>query len=347
MTKTVEDAVDFLLGLSANYNTMPRRDTPRLSMRDREVLNSIRTQSWWNSQPITEKQQALVNRIVGKYLMLLKLHQWPVDDLIQPQWRTPVTKSVSATSWILDYDADRDQFAIAFPYEKNLHSLLNYLSRDEVVFVDRLEYIKDSEASYWRLQNGLQARRLINYLLMRYNWYYETGVKQAAGVTEDFQEPVASYVNGSWRLLYAADSLAARVSDIAQSDLTLVQQAFWISETGVILDHTVRNALRPWLTANQTAMLCDSQPTVKIDQVPDLIRLIDLVAHRPIYVVINRYDATFTTDLEKMSDVQCVKSTDRLPQRADMIPWVIHYQSVVQSPWCSSGVVKQVLISKV
>jgi len=63
--------------------------------------------------------------------------------------------------------------------------------------------------------------------------------------------------------------------------------------------------------------------------------------------VINRYDATFTTDLEKMSDVQCVKSTDRLPQRADMIPWVIHYQSVVQSPWCSSGVVKQVLISKV
>ena len=44
---------------------MPRRDTPRLSMRDREVLNSIRTQSWWNSQPITEKQQALVNRIDG------------------------------------------------------------------------------------------------------------------------------------------------------------------------------------------------------------------------------------------------------------------------------------------
>ena len=108
--QTVEDAVDFLLSLSGNYCTMPKRDQPRLSMQDRKVLEDIRGRSWHANQGLTQKQRNLVQQLVGKYLLLLKVHKWPVDDLLDPQWRSPLAEPIVYHNWSVEYDAEKDCF---------------------------------------------------------------------------------------------------------------------------------------------------------------------------------------------------------------------------------------------
>lgn len=356
MTKkvTVEDTVDFLIALSVNYSRIPQpTDNPRLSLADRKILENIRHYGWYGQdRGVTQKQRNLVLKILSKYLLLLKLHQWPMDDLLEPVWSSNLAAEILQHIHQVEFNSESNQYKLVFPYHKPTMSLLRQL-HDDNYFLDDIQYVEDDHS--WLIENGLQGRQLLKTLMKRDRYWCDELTRDQLNQLDTELVPTVSYLNGNWKIRNAQGNLLSKFDQIINTDDTVLRQTLLLRETGVIFDHTVKNVLRQWLTVDQLPLVCDPDPVIKSNQVKSLISLINQVNLWPVVLVTNKWDRGFSTDLELVPEwtkIRCPKPqgltwdilqeypsmliTSDVVYKTDMpanylVPWMIHYKRQVNT----------------
>jgi hypothetical protein len=333
---TVEETVDFLLKNPA------RR---LLEVKDIKLLVDLRRQTWWsNLATITTRQQELVLNIVSKYLLVLKSHNWPVDELVEPQWKTPVRQSRTNNTWTIELDQDRGVFVLAFPYDTDMIRLMRSLESYPTM-IDKVVYHKESVS--WLVDNGVQGRNFLQSLLRhRTNWQVPNAVYQTIMQT-DRQWPLIRYINGQWHCDYASESFQQAMQNIVQQDLSILATAVRLCSLQPEFDYTVHNVLKNWLRASQIEWLLDTQTTVELAQFDQLIEMIQQVDLWPAIICDNKYNKLMlheqisntapTQPLSAVSPDQIQSTTgflttrdtelDRYQLNNQRVPWIIYSPS--------------------
>jgi hypothetical protein len=264
---TVEQTVDFLLSHS-----------DQLLRSDAQVLCDIRHRTWWMGNPITSLQTTKVQSIISRYLLILKNQGWPIQDLYPPVWSTPVRDSI-VVEWSITWDSEQDRWILQFPYNKELLRLVRHLS-DHLRMYDSLVY--DAGRHSWYLQNGVQSRKLLQ-LLLKQNFPWQCTLELRKQLSQDTETPpTVSYLNGGWKFTEVPEILAPILNQIISRDLPPLQTALALADHAVTFDHRARNYLKNWITADQVGMLCDHDPVITVNQIPDLQNLISQVNVWPV-----------------------------------------------------------------
>lgn len=277
---TVEQAVNLLLQNPA------RR---MLDVKDIKLLVDIRRQTWWHrTATITKRQQDLVLSTVSKYLLVLKTHQWPIDDLLEPQWSTKVRESVPRNCWSVELTDG--EFKLTFPYNSDIVRLLRDV-QNYTTMVDLVDY--HSDLVYWTVQNGVQGRQLLQHLLKHCsNWQIKPEVYREIMRT-DTDWPVVKYINGEWRCDYASDAFQQAFAQIIQQDLSVPATVVRLCSLQPEFDHTVQHVLKSWLRPNQIEWLLDKQATVTAAQLPSLIEMTQVVDLWPVVLCDSKYNSGY------------------------------------------------------
>lgn len=336
---TVEQTVDAILKPPMRQHVLePHRKT----------LEDIRSKTWWPGRPITQKQQNLVYKLVSNYLLLLKQHKWPVDDLLNPVWSCEVVQSASKHQWEITFDEQTEMFAVRFPYLEQLVKTVRSIA-DSPVMMDSVSWSGKDNA--WLMQDGIQSRQLLRYLLTQSPyWIVEHNVRQRI-FEESAQVPVIRYINGEWSVVNACPTLRDRVEQIAQQELGMVKTMYELSTLQTQFDHTVRNSLRSWLTPQQIELLCEPYPIIQQDCLHELAALIEQVDLWPVAFVQSPSSRSlscklpFTTHVEtscyNQADIGSRDSLTRILSRPGkqeirfapyaIVPWVNKLE--VKVPW--------------
>jgi hypothetical protein len=274
MPITVEDTVAHLLKPPLVHH---------VESSDRKTLTDIRAKTWWANKPITVKQQNLVCKLVSRYLLLLKQHKWPVDDLLDPRWDTPVSDPPALNNWQAEYNHHTNQFHIRFPYSQSLSRLLRNITSSPFM-IDALDW--DSKESCYKIENGIQGRQVVRHLLTEPGpWFMSKETREMVYATNTDAEPTVKYINGQWQHEGVTPTLAQAIDQVLEQELDLVTMAFQLSKFEVKFDHTVRNALRPWLTDAQISILCNNTSLIEMHQLGTLTSLIEQVNQWPVLVI--------------------------------------------------------------
>lgn len=256
---------------------------PFLSKSDIKCLSDIRSRTWYSNQPITTKQQDLVCKIVSKYLLLLKQHQWPVEDLLTPFWKVESVKSSEIQNWNIRYNEETNDYLVKFPYLEECVQLFKKL-RHQTSMLDSMAW--DEKILAWRIGNGVQGRQLIQYLLTRSLPWSISKHDRAMLYANNDPAPFIQYLNGEWKCQNAQPTLLEQFDQIVQQEQGLVKTAHMLTGLKLEFDYTVKNALQSWLKPVQIDLLCNPNPVLHIDDLHDLVELIELVNTWP--VVINQ-----------------------------------------------------------
>jgi len=255
----------------------------QLDLGDRKTLTDIRAKTWWTSKPITVKQQDLICKIISRYLLLLKQHKWPVDDLFDPKWSTPVSDPPKLNNWQIEYDASTNHFLIRFPYSESHARLLRSIASSPVM-IDNLDW--DAKDSCYKIENGVQGKQVVQYLLREPgSWFMSKDTREVLYAATDIADPTVRYINGEWQCVNCTPTLAQAIAQVLEQDLDLVTTAFQLSKFEVKFDHSVKNALRPWLTDEQIALLCNNTTLIEVNQLGTLTALIEQVNQWPVLVI--------------------------------------------------------------
>lgn len=284
MPVTMEDTVDFLLNQDQNF----RLDQPRVTKKDRNLLIDIRRRSWWLSDypALSERQQQLVQSIVSRYLMLLKLHKWPVEDLVTPVWRRPARPN-EVLNYTIELNPDTQLVEIQFPYDISLIRLMRDLS-ERYQFLGQLDY--DRERRIWTALPTEQTLNLIRHLIDKGNWYRSDEITQLLKSHTVPQVPQVNYINGDWQFLNMSVHLQQLCEQVVQTDESLVTQAFDLQAHGVQLNPSVVKRLASWLQPTELGILVQSQHRVEPTRLGALVQLMEKVNRWPVVVLNNPYD---------------------------------------------------------
>jgi hypothetical protein len=274
---TVEQAVDFLLKNPA------RR---MLSYADCRTLVDVRRKTWWHHPAaISVKQQQLVMNLVSKYLLVLKTHRWPVEELADPKWSTPVKQSLTHTDWSITFNDA--WFDLQFPFDKEIIGLLKE-SRHHLAMIDRVEYQPNTVS--WMVENGVQGRQLVQHLLRsRPNWRVAPDVYRTIMHTPA-EWPVIKYINGEWQCAYTSESFQQAFAQIVQQDLSVPATVLRLCSLQPEFDHTVQHVLRNWLRPDHIEWLMDKQATASPNQLDSLIEMARVVDLWPVIICDNKYN---------------------------------------------------------
>lgn len=327
MPVTMEDTVDFLLNQDQNF----RLDQPRVSKKDLKLLRDIRLRSWWRPDypALSDRQQQLVQSIVSRYLMLLKLKKWPVEDLITPVWRKPAKPS-EALKYTIELNPITQLVEIQFPYDIALIKLMRDLS-SQYQFLGQLTY--EPERRLWTAMPTEQTLNLIRHLITKGDWYRDDEITQL--LKSQTQEPVpqVNYINGDWQFLNMSAHLQELCVQVVQTDESLVTQAFDLQAHGVQLNLSVVKRLASWLKPAELDILIHPDHEVPPTQLDSLVQLIEKVNRWPVMVLNNPYDP-FQNVLEHLS-----WSADRLiryrkpPSNLEKrVPWIVSSNSLFLRP---------------
>lgn len=339
MGATVEKAVDAILKPPMRQHVLEA---------DRKTLEDIRAKTWWTGSPITTKQQNLVYKIVSNYLLILKQHKWPVEDLLNPVWGCAVANSVSNNNWEITFDEHTEMFSVRFPYLEQMVKTVRAIA-NSMTMMDTVEWSKQNSA--WMIQDGSQARQLLRYLLTQsLHWMVDHEVRQRI-YEDNVQVPTVRYVNGEWHISNASTGLTELIAGIAGQDLGIVRTVYHMSTLQVHFDHTVKNSLRSWLTPGQIAILCEPYPVVQNDSIHEVASLIEQVDLWPVAMVQSSSSRNlsmklpFTTPVDsefyKQTNIGSAQQLNRILNTTDkkefrfapyaLVPWVNKLD--VEVPW--------------
>lgn len=323
MPATMEDTVDFLLNQDQNF----RLDQPRVTKKDRKLLLDISKRSWWMSEypALSERQQQLVQSIVSRYLMLLKLNKWPVEDLATPVWKKPA-RPTEIINYTMELNPVTQLVEIQFPYDIPLIKLMRDLS-ERYEFLGQLEY--DRERRLWTALPTEQTLNLIRHLIAKGNWYRSEEITQLLKDQTEAQVPQVNYINGDWQFLHMPEHLQDLCEQVVQTDESLVTQAFDLQAHGVQLNPSVAKRLASWLRPEELDILVQPQRGIEPVRLAALVLLMEKVNRWPVVVLNNPYDPDQNV-LEHLTwPADRLVRYRKVPQQLEhRVPWIVSASSL-------------------
>jgi len=328
MPVTMEETVDFLLNSYQNI----RLDQPRLSKKDFKLLSDVRKRSWrFEDYPaLTERQHRMVQNIVSRYLMLLRVSGWPVEDLALPVWQKPALPS-RITPRTMEFDRANQQIVFQFPYDQILIQLMRELG-NRPDFLGQLLW--HPERFCWTALLTEQTLNLVRHLIATGEWYRDEQITELLNTQQVTPVPAVSYLNGEWQFLHMSAHLQGLCEQLVQNTDAVVTQAFDLMAHGVELRSSVQHLLRTWLTPAELKLLMQTSRSMVPAHLPVLMSLIQKVNRWPLVLIYNPYDLKRQL-LEHLqwpagSQVQMyVRPPDKLTAR---VPWVICASSLYLTP---------------
>jgi hypothetical protein len=313
---TMEKTVDLLLNTHFT-TTIKKYQIPMLSISDQKILADIKSRSWGNYEypPLTRKQQILVQKIVSKYLLLLKALNWPVEELIQPIWAKPPRPEVPSTRSI-EYDTEKNQFQIRQPYSKPVVNFL-YAVKDRADFFPTLEY--DRESNHWTLSPGEQSVALMKHLNKRSDYRLDEYTMSLLRGAQVYKVPTVVYLNGEWVFENMTSSLQELCSQLVQAEDSLVAQAFGLSSLGLTFGNSAKSVLRTWLGNDEIQILFDHAPKLDLTQVDSLANLIKAVDRWPVVSISHCWSGKYfqfckTLEAQVGHDIVHTKNIQKVPE---------------------------------
>lgn len=326
MPVTIEDTVDFLLKQNQSF----RLDQPRVSKKDCKLLQDIRRRSWWlpDYPALTERQHQLVQGIVSRYLMLLRLNKWPVQDLVTPVWKKPA-KPNEFVGYTLNFNQVTQLIEVQFPYDPSLIKMIRSLS-ENYQFLGQLNY--DTDRRLWTALPTEQTLNLIRHLITKGSWHRSDDITQLLKSQTAPQVPQVNYINGGWQLHNMSAHLQELCEQVIKTDESLVTQAFDLQAHGVQLNPSVAKRLSSWLTPAQLDILVQPHQWVVPDRLDTLVLLMEKVDRWPVVVINNPYDPghKLLENLNWSSDrlIRYPRPPHKLESR---VPWVVSASSLFLS----------------
>lgn len=271
---SMEETVDFML------NTIDIRK--QLTSSDYRILSDIRIKTWRRNNAISTLQQGLVSRLISKYLALLELCNWPVEDLIHTRWKSNVVVSERISSKVID--VRESKICLQFPWDEKLIQFLKS-AKINPIMLDTLGWNPDKRT--WDLSMGAQSAAIVTQLLSFGGWRITDAAKKALAELQQATNtaiPIVDYQNG-WTI--SDESLITPLTNSINPTDSLIQQAFDISDLAVNFTAKARMELEKDLSPDKMSWLLDHTfrvPYNDTDKITEIVKFINQINKWPMLI---------------------------------------------------------------